>query len=328
MKTLLKIVLGLVGILVVVAVGGILYLNSAFPDVGDPEDISVEATPERIERGRYLALHVSMCIDCHSERDWSRFAGPVVPGSEGRGGELFGENMGLPGNFYAANLTPHHLGEWTDGELFRAITTGVSRDGRPLFPLMPYKTYGKMTREDIYSIIAYLRSLPTINYDAEESEANFPMNLIMRTIPAEASFADAVPDPSDRLAYGKYMTEAAGCMDCHTPSDHGTPIEGMDYAGGMEFPLPIGTVRALNITPDTETGIGAWTEEMFVQRFRAYADSVYIDAPAGTLDYNTVMPWRMYAGMTDEDLRAIYSYLQEGVAAVNNQVVRFSPAAP
>ncbi|PLX32713.1 MAG: cytochrome C [Ignavibacteria bacterium] len=327
MKTLWKILMGLVGIVVVMVIGGILYLNSAFPDVGDAEDITVEATPERIERGRYLALHVSMCIDCHSERDWKRYAGPVVPGSEGHGGELFGEDMGLPGSFYAANLTPYHLGGWTDGELFRAITTGVSRDGRPLFPIMPYQLYGKMTREDIYSIIAYLRSLPVIEHDTPESNAGFPMNFIMRTIPVRASFADAIPDPSDRLAYGKYMTEAAGCMECHTTRDHGEPIEGMDYAGGMEFPLPAGIVRAQNITPDLETGIGAWTEEMFVQRFRSYADSVFVDATLGTSDFNTVMPWRMYAGMKDQDLRAIFTYLNEEVRPVRNRVERFTPVS-
>jgi len=326
MKTLLKILLGIVGVLAILAVGGVIYLNSAYPDVSEAPDITVERTPDRIARGEYLAMHVSMCIDCHSEREYSRFAAPVKTGTYGQGGELFGEQMGLPGNFYASNLTPANLGEWTDGELYRAITSGVGRDGRPLFPIMPYTHYGKMTREDIYSIIAYLRTLEPIEHDVPVSEAAFPMSLIMRTIPREPNHAASIPSTDDPVAYGKYVINAAGCAECHTPMEKGEFIEGMEYAGGMEFPLPGGTVRAVNITPDAETGIGGWTEEMFVQRFRSYADSVYAEPQLGPSDFNTIMPWRMYAGMTDQDLRAIFTYLKNEVKPVNNAVVRYTPA--
>lgn len=326
MRTLLKIVLGLVAVVLVVVIGGIIYLNTAYPDVADAPDITVEQTPERIARGEYLALHVSMCIDCHSERDYSRFAGPVKAGSYGKGGELFGEQMGFPGNFYAANLTPANLGNWTDGELYRAITAGVAKDGRPLFPIMPYHHFGKMTREDIYAIIAYLRTLEPIEHDVPPSEAGFPMSLIMRTLPEDPDHPATMPDPSDLIAYGEYMITAAGCMDCHTPMEKGEYIEGKDYAGGNEFPLPAGTLRAMNITPDVETGIGGWSEELFVQRFRAYADSVFVDRPLGPADFNSIMPWRMYAGMTDRDLKAIYAYLQNSVKPVKNAVIRFTPA--
>jgi len=326
MKTLLKILLGIVAVVAVLAVGGVIYLNTGYPDVGEAPDITVERTPERTARGEYLALHVSMCIDCHSERDYTRFAAPVKSGTYGKGGELFGEQMGLPGNFYASNLTPANLKDWTDGELYRAITSGVGRDGRPLFPIMPYTHYGKMTREDIYSIIAYLRTLEPIEHAVPQSEASFPMSLIMRTIPREANHAASIPPPDDLIAYGKYVINAAGCAECHTPMEKGEFIEGMEYAGGMEFPLPAGTVRAMNITPDTETGIGGWTEEMFVQRFRSYVDSLYAEPQLGPGDFNTIMPWRMYAGMTDQDLRAMFAYLKNEVKPVKNAVVRFTPS--
>jgi mono/diheme cytochrome c family protein len=122
------------------------------------------------------------------------------------------------------------------------------------------------------------------------------------------------------------MINAAGCADCHTPMEKGEAIEGMEFAGGMEFRIPPGTVRAMNITPDSESGIGSWTEEMFVQRFRAYTDSVYVDKPLGPTEFNSIMPWRMYAGMTDQDLRAIYAYLMHDVKPVRNAVERFTPA--
>lgn len=323
MKVAKKILLWVLAVLAVVIVGGYSYLQTAFPKVGDPPDITVEATPERLARGEYLATHVTGCIDCHSSRDYSRFGAPIVAGSEGRGGEKFGEEMGFPGDFYAPNITPHHLGDWTDGELYRAITAGVSRDGHPLFPIMPYPDFGKMDKEDIYAIIAYIRTLKPIEYDAPASEATFPMNLIMRTIPADPAHAPR-PDPSDRVAYGRYMVMASGCMHCHTPREKGEPIAGMDFAGGETLELPNGTLRSSNITPDVETGIGRWDEEMFVQRFRAYVDSVYTAPPVGPTDFQTIMPWTFYAGMKDQDLRAIYAYLRT-VKPVRNQVNRFVP---
>jgi hypothetical protein len=324
MKIALKVLLGLLLFIAVLAGGGYFYMHAAYPKVSDAPDISVELTPERIARGEYLAWNVSSCIECHSTRDFSRFAGPVATEKGlGAGGEKFGEEMGLPGNFHAPNITPFALKDWTDGEIYRAITSGVSRDGRPLFPIMPWPNYGRMDREDIYSIIAYLRTLEPVESAVPTSKASFPMNLIMRTMPADASHEQR-PSPGNRIPYGRYMVTAAACGDCHTMMDKGDPLPGMEYAGGFEFILPIGVVRSANITPDRETGIGNWTEEMFIQRFRMYADSVFVEPTLGPTDFNTPMPWRLYANMTDEDLRAMYAYLQS-LTPVQHQVERFTP---
>ncbi len=324
MKIARKILLGLLVLIVVLVGGGYVWLQAAYPSVGAAPDISIEITPERIARGEYLATSVTVCVDCHSTRDYSKFAGPVIDGTIGKGGERFGEEMDLPGTFYAPNITPFNLQDWTDGEIYRAITAGVSKDGRPLFPLMPYLDYGMMDKEDIYSIIAYLRSLEPIEYTAPASTANFPMSLIMRTIPGEAKHARR-PSPTNRIEYGRYMASAAGCAHCHTPMEEGEPLPGKDFAGGAEMPMPIGTLRSANLTPDKETGIGNWTEEMFLQRFRAYSDSAYVEPALGPKDFNTIMPWRLYAKMTADDLRAIYAYLRS-VKPVKNAVERFTPA--
>jgi hypothetical protein len=83
----------------------------------------------------------------------------------------------------------------------------------------------------------------------------------------------------------------------------------MRLAGGQEFPLPNGLIaRSANLTPDT-TGIGGWTEAQFVEKFKAYADG-RAHVPVGASDFNTPMPWQSYAGMTTEDLAAIFAYLQ------------------
>jgi hypothetical protein len=144
MKKLFKVLGYLVLILLIVIGGLITYVKVALPNVGEPPSLTIERTPERIERGKYLANHVSMCINCHSERDWTKFAGPVVPGTEGEGGELFDQKVGMPGAYYSKNLTPEGMSKYSDGELFRAITAGVNKEGKALFPLMPYNHYGAM----------------------------------------------------------------------------------------------------------------------------------------------------------------------------------------
>ncbi|HNU89633.1 MAG TPA: hypothetical protein PKJ94_15140, partial [Ferruginibacter sp.] len=81
-----------------------------------------------IERGKYLAHHVALCMDCHSHRDFNQFSGPPIEGTEGIGGDEFNEKIGVPGVVYARNITPdtvNGIGKWTDEELVRVITRGI-----------------------------------------------------------------------------------------------------------------------------------------------------------------------------------------------------------
>ncbi|MBK6626581.1 MAG: c-type cytochrome [Flavobacteriales bacterium] len=310
---------------VVVMVGAITYITQALPDIDAPVDLKVEATAARIERGAYLANSVCACMDCHSTRDWSKLSGPLIPGSLGAGGERFDEKLGFPGTFISPNVTPFALAEWSDGELYRAITSGVSKNGRALFPVMPYLNYGSMDPEDVYSIIAYLRSLPAVESSPAPSEPAFPMNIIIHTMPAVGT-AGARPDGSDPVALGRYIANAAGCAECHTRSEKGQKV-GPEFAGGFEFRLPSGSVlRSPNITPSEKGGIGTWSREQFIKRFNEAADSAYVpplvDASKG--DFQTVMPWMMYAGMTGSDLGALYDYLRT-VEPVDATVERWSP---
>jgi Cytochrome c len=118
----------------------------------------------RIARGKFLFTVVANCDGCHSQLDTSRFGDVVVPGGRGKGG-LFPEE-GLPGTVYAPNITPDRetgLGRWTDGEKIRAIRDGVSRDGRALFPLMPYQSFRHMGDDDVESLVAYMNTLAPIH---------------------------------------------------------------------------------------------------------------------------------------------------------------------
>ncbi|MBC7893749.1 MAG: c-type cytochrome [Sphingobacteriaceae bacterium] len=312
------------GTLTVLILGAFGYFTVAFPKAEPAPELNIERTPERVKRGEYLATNVAVCLDCHSKRDFSLYAGPPTPGTFGAGGERFGHDFGLPGEVYTKNLTPHGIGDWTDGELFRAITTGVGRDGHALFPVMPYGIYGKMDPEDIKDIIAYLRTLPAIKNDLPKRQLDFPLNFIVETIPGPAQ-PQKKPDTLDRVAYGKYLVTMASCGDCHTPTDKDhKPVPGRDLAGGVEFKFPQGTLRPANLTPD-KTGLGQWTEAQFVQRFRVYADPAFEAPKMDPKGFNTIMPWLMYGKMKESDLKAIYAYLRS-VKPVRNEVVKFTPA--
>lgn len=316
-----KVIFAILFIIVIALAIGASYLKFALPNVGDAPELTIELTPERIKRGEYLANHVTVCMDCHSTRDWSLYSAPIVSGTLGKGGEYFGPEMGFPGTFYSRNITPTNLGDWTDGEIFRVITTGVDKNGKALFPVMPYSYYRKMDKEDIYDIIAYIRTIPPIDNEIQASKADFPMNFIMNTIPTEAALVE-IPAASDTIKYGAYLTNAAACMECHTQVEKGQVIPALAFSGGREFAMPAGTVRSANITPDMETGIGTWTSDAFIQRFKLYADEAHLQK-VGADQLNTIMPWAMYAGMDSTDLKAIYTYLQT-ITPIKNEVNHFS----
>jgi mono/diheme cytochrome c family protein len=328
MKTLLKIVGGLVVLLVLAAACGYGYLMFAFPKVPPAPTVKFDSSPERIARGKYLNDHVVGCTTCHTERDWTKFSGPIKEEKLGAGGEPF--HLGPAGILYSKNITPAGIGSWTDGELLRSVTQGVSKDGTPLFPLMPYPHFGAMSEDDVHAVLAYIRTLKSIEGTAPPRQLNFPLNFIVRTIPRPNTYGKR-PSLEDKVAYGKYMTDAALCADCHTPSANGTPMPGMEFAGSVvgadnwEFVETGYRVRAANITPDANTGIGSWTEQQFIDKFKAFETPSDATLAEHERAQNTVMPITAYAGMTREDLSAIYAYLRT-LKPVTNRVEKFPEA--
>lgn len=323
MKKVRKFILYFVSTILVLLVCALLFVRFALPNVEKAPYLDIEITESKIERGKYLAYHVMMCADCHSERDYSKFSAPPTPGTEFVGGDIFDQSMGFPGTFVSANITPYGIGDWTDGELFRLITTGVKRDGEPIFPVMPYHNFGQLDREDIEAVIAFLRTLEPVESNHPKSEADFPFNFILRTLPKEAELTTK-PAKTDRIAYGNYMFTAAACAECHTQFENGKftdPLGG----GGREFTFPDGSIlRTPNLTPH-ETGLKNLTREEFINLFKKYADSTYVIPDVKPGEFQTLMPWSMYADMKSEDISAIYDYLQT-LEPYENVVERFTPA--
>lgn len=108
-----------------------------------------------------------------------------------------------------------------------------------------------------------------------------------------------------KIERGEYLTWLGGCNDCHTPGTfYGAPDMERKFSGSeLGWTGPWGTTYPRNITPDSATGIGAWSEDDIVKALRTgqRADGSEVLPP---------MPWPMYAHLTDEDAYAIAAFLK------------------
>jgi mono/diheme cytochrome c family protein len=191
--------------------------------------------------------------------------------------------------------------------------------------MMPYPAYHAMADEDLHAIVAYLRTVKPVHQQAPPSEYGFFMRRIINTFPEPMEGSVTAPARTNSVEYGGYLVKIAGCTDCHTQRGaFGGLKEDLAFAGGQEFNLSgVLRVRSANITPDKETGIGVLTREQFISRFKSFKD---VEAETVAPARQTVMPWPLYAGMTEEDLGAIYDYLRT-VKSIENQVEQFPDAA-
>jgi mono/diheme cytochrome c family protein len=136
--------------------------------------------------------------------------------------------------------------------------------------------------------------------------------VVAAALAAALVIAIHVPDPGippalaqrqPDVTHGQYIFALGDCAACHTKPG-GAPL-----AGGLPLKTPLGTIYTTNITPDHDTGIGAYS-------FTDFARAVRLGArPDGTRLY-PAMPYTAYAKMSDEDVQDLFAYLQKDVAAV------------
>ena len=305
MKWIRRILLGLVVLVALIAVA-LPFVVGVRPIIGPKTrpltDRRFEATPERLERGRYLVTAVSGCVYCHGELDWSAPGFSVQAGSEGGGRSWRDE--GLPW-LTVPNITPDPTtgaGTWTDDMLARAIREGIGHDGRTLFPVMPYTQYRYMSDEDLAAVVVYVKSLPPLTRELPRSAVPFPVSRFINAVPEPIDQPVPTPDREDRVAYGAYLVRLGACRDCHTPqTPEGQPIEALELAGGFVLTGPYGTVTSGNITP-SPSGIPYYTDELFLEMMRT--------GMVKARKVHSQMPWTIYRQQTDDDLRAVMAYLR------------------
>ena len=284
MKRVLKwmgiVVGGLLGLIILLGAGvyavSASRLNKTYEVTAD-FILDVPNDPESITAGENLAA-IYLRGDCHGEN---------------LAGQLFVEDPAF-GRVYSANLTAGENGigaAYSNEDIARAIWYGVRPDGSPTVG-MPAEFHQAIHISDMENLIAYIRSLPPVDTDHPQSSYG-PMLRVMHAtnqlplIPAEQVDAGQPPldpiSPEDTLAYGEYL--AAFCAHCHMA----------DFAGDNEM------FQSPNITP---AAIGTWTEAEFLQ---AMTEGV---RPDGTQIDPEQMPWEAISRHSDEELKALWAYLQ------------------
>lgn len=254
-----------------------------------PELPMLSTDAAAVERGKHqVAIR---CVECHG----ANLGGSVV----------FSDP--LIGDIIATNIAAGVDGDGvllSDAEFIRVIRHGVDRNGRPLL-VMPSKAYYFLNDQDVNDIVAYVRSLPAV----EKSPAPGDVTLIGRALVGAGAFGDVISveiidhaasrpaavEPGPNAAYGEYLVTTIGCQDCH----------GADYSGGKS-PDPNAPVA-----PDlTRSGKwGNWTDADFIKAIRTGR------TPDDRL-LSPYMPWIYYSQMTDDELNAIWVYLQSLPGAI------------
>ena len=300
-----------VGIVLIAA--GILALGCRHSTVPVPT-LATESggdSARLVARGEYLVRNVAACGGCHGDK----------PDDALSGGTPF-RNWRL-GTIRSANITPDSatgIGRWSEGQIVRAVRNGERDDGALLAPVMPYGWLHGLSDEDAAAIARYLKSQPAVHHAiAQRPNVVYKVGRALFLRPDRDAVAPA-PVRAPTAAYGEYLTlHVALCADCHTPRTGVRQLPDMrKLFAGTAHPAKDFPANPANITPDSATGIGLWSEADFVQTIRTGVD------PKGN-SLNPFMPWRQLRRMTDDDLAAIYRYLRT-VKPVHNEVPRRAPS--
>lgn len=282
MKKVLKrigIVLGgLIGAIIIAVLGLSFRANARLNKTYDvqPEAVTIPVDADAIAEGERLASFY--CTGCHGTN---------------LGGKDFFSDPALA-VVDAPNLTPGNGGvgnQYSDADWVRAIRHGIDPPGKPLF-VMPAKDFYFLNDEDLGQIIAYLKDLPPVDNAAND----FSFSLMGRVFLGTGVFGDVLnaqtinhtgprpeaPSAGVTAEYGEYLVKTFGCSNCH----------GERLSGGQD-PAP-GAPAGPNLTPGGH--LGSWTEAAFITTVRTRQ--------------NEWMPFESLAKMSDDELRAIWTYLQ------------------
>jgi mono/diheme cytochrome c family protein len=308
-----KILLAAGGVVTVLIVCGAVFVlvrqNLRFDDTPYP-DVAASKDSAVVERGRYIVRVVAPCAGCHGDPSQraAYASGADVPLV---GGVVFDIP---PGKFYTRNLTSDAetgLGNVPDKAIARALRYGVGHDGRALLPFMEMQG---LADDDLRAVVSYLRTQPAVRNPVPPHHYNLLGKIVRATVvskPVGPSSTPLAQSPRGAsIENGRYLVESVAlCWSCHTERSQMTgALTGPRFGGTTGFKESDDLTRTWsppNITSDPETGrLGKLNEDQFVARFRQ-----------GRLIPGSPMPWQAFSRMSEEDLRAIYRYL-ESVPAV------------
>jgi len=247
-----------------------------------------------VSRGKYL-VRAGDCQACHTAKGGQPFAG--------------GRAMATPfGTIYTTNITPDRetgIGEWTQEDFYRAMHSGIRRDGQHLYPAFPYPWFTKITRPDVMDIKAYLDTVAPVRQLDRPPEILFRRRVTAiwnKLFFVEGTYTG---DPNRSAAWnrGAYLVEGLGhCAGCHTDKNlAGAPKKGKHLQGG-----PAENAFAPSLAAGLRAGLGAWTVAGIAEYLKS--GSTEKVAAAGPMA-EIVTASTQY--LTDADLAAVATYLKQ-----------------
>jgi mono/diheme cytochrome c family protein len=257
-------------------------INKVHRVEGNP--VTVEANAETLARGEHIMRFVSGCADCHGSN---------------LGGQVFWDDDSFA-TVYASNLTVGKGGAasvYTDADWERALRKGITHEGRALAPMMPAEATQHYSDEDLGSIVSYIKSLPPVD-DVLPKPNYSPLAKILTgagvfplapDLVAKVQRLEPTPDIAVTKEYGHYLANIAGCTTCH-----GANLTGAEHPAhpGLQTPNLSGGSTA------------SWSLDEFQRTLHTGR------TPEGKDLSLELMPWAMYAGMTDDETEAMWLWLE------------------
>jgi mono/diheme cytochrome c family protein len=254
------------------------------------------------EQSEYAA-RLADCVACHSTAEGKPFAG--------------GLKMGTPlGAIYATNITPDKragIGNYTLAEFDNAVRRGVARDGRRLYPAMPYPSYAKLTDADIKALYDYfMHDVQPVSQPNMPNELKWPLDMRWPlALWNVAFFEDRTYQAKSRsnAAWnrGAYLVQGPGhCGSCHTPRGIAFQEKALDEKDDLYLSgALLDGWYASSLRGDAKTGLGNWSEQDIVELLKT-GHNAHATVYGSMMDaFNNSTQF-----MTDEDLAAIAHYLK------------------
>jgi len=246
-----------------------------------------------VARGKHYVEAIGVCQVCHGQN----LAGPVIDDCKDVPCIGFSDES-MFGKIAPPNLTSGLGGiggSLTDDDYIRAIRHGIGQDNQAL-TIMPAEEYNKISDDDLGAIIAYLKTLTPVDNEVGLSGlgplgrtlASFVGGLIPASLIDHEAPRPQSPEVGVTAKYGEYLSTT--CIVCHGDGLSGSRVPGNDR------------VKAPDITRGGD--IGTWTQSQFIDTIRSG------NTPRGNLLDPRYMPWNRFTQMTNDELDAIWLYLE------------------
>jgi alcohol dehydrogenase (quinone), cytochrome c subunit len=268
--------------------------------------------------GEYVA-RAADCVACHS-----------IPGGKAFAGGL---KMGTPlGAIYSTNITPDSetgIGSYTLADFARAVRQGIAKDGRHLYPAMPYPSYSKLSDADVMALYGFfMKQVPPVHHSNSKNEIpallsfRWPLAIWNSFFAPSGSYV-AKPGRDAAWNRGAYLVQGLGhCGACHTPRGVGVEEKSLDdsspnYLAGEE----LDAWYAPSLRGDLQTGLGTWSKEDIVEFLKQGHNRIGTAFGTMTEAVNNSTSY-----LTDSDINAIASYLKSLRATSTQQALDYNNA--